>query len=86
MGTCLEDREIHREGDFLEILLLFWAWWHQVLWHQTCGSSLEEAEEERGKLVRGEYTPEGVHIKPHIVRGLDDWGGDRGIYNPRLVS
>ena len=31
------DKEVHREGSFIQLLTPYWAWWHQVLWQQICG-------------------------------------------------
>ena len=45
----------------------------------------EEGEEERERGSGGNIPLRG-YIKPHIVRGLDDWVGDNGFYNPLLVS
>ena len=59
VGTCQGEREVLWEGGFFQVLPLYWTWLYQVLWQQTCGS-WEEGEEERGKGVMGEYTPEGV--------------------------
>ena len=57
---------------------------------RSCGSRPEgpAGRKERRSVARGSggNIPLREFIKTHIVRVLDDWGGDRGFYNPQLVS
>ena len=46
---------------FLQLLTPDWAWWHQVLWQQTCLFKQGGWRGGGGKGVRGGYTPEGVY-------------------------
>ena len=53
---------------------------------RSCGSRpvgpAGRKERRSGARGPGGNIPLRGYIKPHIVRGLDDWGGDRGFYNP----